>query len=217
MAAKLGTAWEIPHIFGQNELLVCSGSGHLVTTPVYGVVDIHAPAKLLPNQFISDQMKFRILTTTGSEVVIAGVSRTSKPVVYGAPPETGLWRIDVPKFEDFLSNELNQLTFGDSVHEFAFGLEIAELNGWGPCFTKTRDYMSYRPKAKQFISVGQIEWQDVKGLAADAQLNRLKSALEDSIARIDRLARKPRDFDYARFGATVHNSLPLCTLAMVAA
>jgi hypothetical protein len=162
-------------------------------------------------------MKFRVQTTSGGEVIFAVHSRQGRPVYYGAPPETGLWRVDVPKFEKSLSDELAQLSFGDSIEEFVFGLEIAELEEWGRWFKETRDYMSYRPKSEQFISVGQVEWKDVKELAVDAQLEQLKIALTVAIERIGTLKRKPRDFDYISFGAAVQESLSRCTSAMVAA
>lgn len=162
-------------------------------------------------------MKFHILTTSGGEVIFAGRSMRDRPIYYGAPPETGLWRVDVVKFEKFLADELAQLSFGASIEEFIFGFEIAELDGWGRFFTATRDYMSYRPKSKLFISVGQIEWLDVKELTVDAQLESLKLALIAAIERIGTLKRKPRNFDYASFGAAVQESLSRCTSAMVEA
>lgn len=162
-------------------------------------------------------MKFRVRTTTGGEVIFAGQSMKGRPVYYGAPPETGLWRIDISKFEDFLSGELEQLSFGDSIEEFVFGLEIAELREWGRWFKETSDYTSYRPKSKQFISVGQIEWKEVKDLSIEEQLKLLGSTVATSIGRIGTLKRKPKAFDHVGFGDAVRDALSRCTSSMVAA
>lgn len=99
-------------------------------------------------------MKFRIQVTSGGEVTFAGYSQRDRPVYYGAPLETGLWRISVQKFEDFIAQELRDQSFGSSVEEYVFGFEIAELEEWGQWFKGMRDYTSYRPKRKIFISVG---------------------------------------------------------------
>lgn len=162
-------------------------------------------------------MKFHIQTTAGGEVIFAGHSRKGRPVYYGAAPETGLWRVDIPKFEHFLSGELEQRCFGESIEEFVFGLEIAELKEWGRWFKETSDYLSYRPKSKEFISVGQIEWKEAKDLSIEEQLHLLGSALVTSIERIGMLKRKPKDFDYVGFGDVVRDALSRCTSSMVAA
>ncbi len=162
-------------------------------------------------------MKFRMQITSGGEVIFAGHSLQARPVYYGAPPETGLWRVDLVKFEQFLDDGLAQQSFGASIEEFIFGFEIAELDEWDRFFTVTRDYMSHRPKSKRFISVGQIEWREVKELTVDAQLEQLKLALIAAIERIGTFQRKPRYFDYMSFAASVRETLSRCTPAMVTA
>lgn len=162
-------------------------------------------------------MKFRILTSAGGEVIFAGHSRANYPVNYGAAPETGLWRISISQFQDFMAEELKELSFGVSVEEFLFGFEIAELREWGQWFIATREYTSYRPKSKQFVSVGQLEWKDVKELSAEEQLLQLGAALVTSIDRVGTLKRKPRDFDYAGFAAAVRAALARCNATMFVA
>lgn len=163
-------------------------------------------------------MKFQVAVTSGGEVVFAGDSQRDRPVYYdGAPPETGLWRISIPKFEDIVSAELRGHSFGSSVEEFVFGFEIAELDEWGQWFKKTRSYMSYRPKHRQLVSVGQLEWSEVKNLPAEEQFAQLGAALVLSIDRIGTLKRRPKDFDYASFAGSVRGALSRCTSAMVTA
>jgi hypothetical protein len=162
-------------------------------------------------------MKFHIQTTAGGEVIFAGYSRKIRPKYYGAAPETGLWRVDISKFERFLSCELEHRSFGESIEVFVFGLEIAELKEWGRWFSETSDYMSYRTKGKELISVGQIEWKEAKDLSIEDQLQLLGSTLVTSIERIGLLKRKPKAFDYDTFGDAVRDALSRCTSSMVAA
>jgi hypothetical protein len=162
-------------------------------------------------------MKFRIAVKSGGEVVFAGHSQKDRPVYYGAPAETGLWRVSVPKFEDLVARELAPMSFGHSVEEFVFGFEIAELEEWGRWFKETRDYMSYRPKSRTLISVGQLEWKEVKDLPTSAQLSKLGDALLSSIERIATAKRKPKDFDYVAFAQAIRSFLPSCKSSMVQA
>lgn len=141
-------------------------------------------------------MKFILKLTTGGEVIFDGPPRQDEPVYYGGPPpETGRWHVDLNEFEDFCAEHLAKVGFGESIDTFFFGLEIAELQGWGNCFTATKEYVSYRPKMKALVSVGQIEWSEVKHLALREQLDVLWEALLSSIERVATMKRRPRDFD----------------------
>lgn len=162
-------------------------------------------------------MKFSIQVTSGGEVVFAGHSQKDRTVYYGAPPETGIWRVSIPRFEDFVATELASQTFGSSVDEFRFGFEIAELDEWGNYFTSMGDYMSYRPKSRTFISVGQLDWQKVKDLAMPEQLSKLGEALVSSVERIATAKRKPKDFDHAAFAQALRGILQSCKPSLVAA
>ncbi len=155
-------------------------------------------------------MKFRTVVTSGVEVVFAGQSRAMAPVYCGAPPTTGLWRIDVPKFDDFLALELAPRSFGQSIEEYVFGFEIAELDEWGSWFKETRDYISYRPRNKSIVSVGQIEWKVVKDSESEVQLSHLGAALLASIERVGTMKRKPKDFDYAGLAQCVSWAIANC-------
>ncbi len=162
-------------------------------------------------------MKFRVLITSGGEVVFAERSRASRPVYYGAPPETGLWRISTPKFEELLAGELEPLTFGSSVEEFDFGFEIAELEEWGRWFKSNRDYVSYRPKSRTLIAVGQLEWKRVKDLKVDEQFTLLSEALLSAVERVASARRKPKDFDSAAFANVIRRALSLSSGSAVSA
>ena len=161
-------------------------------------------------------MRFRTLVTSGGVVAFAG-QRYSGPTYYGAPPESGLWRISMPRFESYIAAELEPFAFGDSVEEFAFGFEIGELDEWGKWFKVTSNYVSYRPKSKLLIAVGQLEWKVVKDIPASEQLTHLSSAVMTAIERIGNLKRKPKHFDCFAFAETMREVLRKCKTAMVVA
>lgn len=160
-------------------------------------------------------MNFVVQMTIGSEVVVAGHSREGQLSYHGAPLESGIWQIDIAKFEDYMVSHLASQSFGSSVDEFIFGLEIAELEEWGRWFKETRNLTSYRQKMKQLLSVGQIEWLDVKSVPIDLQLSRLGTVLVESIERINTLKRKPKDFDVEGFSRAVQMALSQCDSALM--
>ncbi len=160
-------------------------------------------------------MRFKVLVTTGGEIKFEGAA-PSKPIYYGGPKETGLWRIDISKFEQLIAEQLKSQVFGDSIEEFDFSLEIANLDEWGNWFKATKDYVSYRPKSRRLISVGQIEWDSVKKLDVDGQWEQLTNALRTAVGRIASMKRKPSSFDFRAFGAAVDRALTMCSPRAVA-
>ncbi|WP_139260672.1 hypothetical protein [Duganella sacchari] len=160
-------------------------------------------------------MKFRIQTTYGGEVIWAGQSAESRTVYYGGPPQTGLWRLSIPAMEDYIAARLAGLDFGTSIEEFILGFELAELEGWGVWFHKTKEYMSYRPKMKAFVSVGQVEWTEVKELPAEQQFKFFSDALIAAVNRIATAKRKPKDFDYAALSRVLQYILNECDISLV--
>lgn len=141
-------------------------------------------------------MNFHIRTTTGGEVIFEGVQTSPDTVYYGGPPpETGRWRVDVPAFEGFCARHLAPVHFGTSIDTYYFGLEIAERDGWGDTFTATRQHTSHRPKMRALVSVGQLEWAEVKHLPCAGQVAALWDALLSSIERVATMKRRPKDFD----------------------
>ncbi len=156
-------------------------------------------------------MKFIIKQTIAAEVIMDGPTNPSAPVYYGGPPpEAGRWHVDLNEFEDFCARHLSSTDFGSSIETFYFGLEMAELQAWGKFFSATRQYSSYRPTIKALISVGQIEWNEVKHLSQHEQVAVLWGALLSSIDRVTTMRRKPRHFDAAAFADAVRVLMASC-------
>jgi hypothetical protein len=152
-------------------------------------------------------MRFHIKTTSGGEVKWAG-RPDNGPIYYGGPPpESGCWKLDMPLLEDRIQTGIGDASFGAAIDVFVFGFEIAELEGWGTYFTSLSDYTSYRPKNKTLIAVGQLNWPDVKGLDAQAQLDRVAEVLLTAIARVGEMKRQPKHFDVERFLNTLRSIL----------
>jgi hypothetical protein len=146
-------------------------------------------------------MRFHVQVTTAVEVVFADALHTD--MGRGRTVEHGVWRIGTRLFERFVDKRLEPLSFGEAVESFRFGFEIADLARWGAVFSETAAYTSWRPRSKQIVSVGQLEWDVVKDLAAAEQLVHMKRALTSAIARLDDMKRKPRAFDRAAFAGTM--------------
>lgn len=162
-------------------------------------------------------MQLKMKITSGCEVKWAGVPDNG-PVYYGGPPpESGEWKLSTEKIEDYFESALKYLSFGESIDIFVLGFEIADLEGWGHIFTSMSNYTSHRPKTKSLISVGQLNWPDVKDLSAEDQFKRFSETLLAAIARVGDMKRKPKDFDYANFHATVGRMLARCSADQIKA
>lgn len=114
-----------------------------------------------------------------------------------------MWKLSIAKIEDYFGVALKNFSFGDSIETFVLGFEIGELEGWGDFFTSMSRYTSYRPKMKLVISVGQLNWPDVKDLTAKEQFQRFSEVLLVAIGRVAEMKRKPKSFDSAAFSIEV--------------
>jgi hypothetical protein len=151
-------------------------------------------------------MKFRTVIASGKEVLFAGSEDgNSKPTSAWLAP--GRWKVSLLAVETYLSEKLRDRSFGDSVNCFVFCFEIADFELWGPFFSASADYVSYRPKRNEIWSVGQNRWSDVKDLPTKDQLQILRSSILTAIGRIGTKKRKPRSFDYMAFATTVRELL----------
>jgi len=100
------------------------------------------------------------------------------------------------------------MTFGNSIERYVFGFEISDTSD-GFTFEETRDYVSYRPKTKSLVSVGQVDWPAIRLLSPLEQLDIFKQLLLGSIDRAASARRKPRDFDFKAFRLAISRELEL--------
>jgi hypothetical protein len=162
-------------------------------------------------------VKFGIKVRCGGEVRWVG-HIDNQPVYYGGPPpETGEWKLSTIKLTEYFNSTLEKQSYGESIDIFVLGFEIADLDGWGELFKKSSNYTSYRPQMKLLLSVGQINWPDVKDLLVEEQFEKFSAVLLGSIARIAEMKRKPKNFDSAAFSLEMKRLLAQCPVADVEA
>lgn len=117
-------------------------------------------------------------------------------------PRKGVWWLKLVRIEQLFDEAISTLSFGESIDTYVFGFEILDTSeGFG--FENTRDYVSYRPKMRLLLSVGQVDWPDVRFLTPAAQWDVFKQSLLGSIHRAAAAKRKPQDFDLQAFHSTV--------------
>lgn len=117
-------------------------------------------------------------------------------------PRKGVWWLKLVRIEQLFDEAISTLSFGEFIDTYVFGFEILDTSeGFG--FENTRDYVSYRPKMRLLLSVGQVDWPDVRFLTPAAQWDVFKQSLLGSIHRAAAAKRKPQDFDLQAFHSTV--------------
>ncbi|WP_410497793.1 hypothetical protein [Chitinibacter sp. S2-10] len=151
-------------------------------------------------------MKFSFRIRTGGEVIFLGREHT-RTVYYGEPEEHGRWRVDLNVLEKLINDGLRDLHFGGYVDEFYCGLEIADIEGWGNSFIKTRDYISLRPRMRAIVSVAQVDWLVVKDQSLEFQYLILLEQIVDCVERISTAKRKPAGFDASAMAKQMRNVL----------
>ena len=110
--------------------------------------------------------------------------------------------------EDFINNKLAGQTFGTSVRKFDFGYEIFDFKGDFAQFRKqTANLRRYGIKYKNLLVVKQFDYRQLIELDKKEQFDLLKAKILEAISDIDRLNKKPKDFDRQRFYETMENIL----------
>ena len=143
-------------------------------------------------------MKFRILLSSSWTVKYA-----SKAEAGGRfDPGKGVWWLKLDRIEHLVNEAISALSFGESIDTYAFGFEILDTSE-GFDFANTRDYVSYRPKTKSLLSVGQVDWPAVRFLSPALQWDVFTQSLLGSVHRAAAARRKPREFNLHVFHSTI--------------
>lgn len=109
---------------------------------------------------------------------------------------------------DFINNKLAGQTFGTSVRKFDFGYEIFDFKGDFAQFREqTANLRRYGTKYKNLLVVKQFDYRQIKDLDKKKQFNLLKTKILEAISDIEKLNKKPKDFDRKRFYDTMENIL----------
>lgn len=109
---------------------------------------------------------------------------------------------------DFINNKLAGQTFGTSVRKFDFGYEIFDFQGdFAQFHEQTANLRRYGTKYKNLLVVKQFDYRKIKELDKKRQFNLLKTRILEAISDIEKLKKKPKDFDKQRFYDTMENIL----------
>ncbi len=112
------------------------------------------------------------------------------------------------EIEDFINNKLAGQTFGTSVRKFDFGYEIFDFNGDFAKFREqTENLKRYGTKYKNLLVVKQFDYRQIKELDKQKQFSLLKTKILEAISDIEKLNKKPKDFDRQKFYSTMENIL----------
>lgn len=114
---------------------------------------------------------------------------------------------DLIKISDYLNNQLSGKTFGKSVQEFVLGYEISDFQGYMKPSIHTANVRIYGAKNKYLLIVKQFDYQKLKNKTHLEQFNILKGKILEAIDDVDKLNRKPKDFDKQLFHGTIEQIL----------
>lgn len=115
---------------------------------------------------------------------------------------------DLNDIEEFINNKLSGQTFGTSVRKFDFGYEIFDFKGDFAQFREqTANLKRYGMKYKNLLVVKQFDYRQIKELDKQKQFSLLKTRILEAISDIEKLNKKPKDFDRQKFYNTIENIL----------
>lgn len=147
------------------------------------LLDNEELAKVIIKPF--DTTRFNFVITTTAEV-------KDKDIHY-----------DLNEVENFINNKLAGKTFGESIRKFDFGYEIADSKGYMPHHPETSNLRRYGTKYKNLLIVKQFDYRELKELDIKGQFKILKSKILEAISDVDKLNKKPKDFDKEKFFNTM--------------
>ncbi|QSI32129.1 hypothetical protein GNX71_22120 [Variovorax sp. RKNM96] len=148
-------------------------------------------------------MRFRTFLTAGIEVLHLGAQKAESnawPAEHWQT-EKGRWKLYTPAIDAHLSDSLLPMSFGSSIEGFVLLLEVADFASWSHSnfFAKADGYVSYRHKAKEVWSVGQLDWHEIKNLTPKRQLTAYAEALRIAVRNTTQAKRRPKSFDVEQF------------------
>lgn len=144
----------------------------------------------LLNQEIIDLSIVKIFDTTCFDFIITTTSEVKKEKIH----------YDLNDLEEFINNRLAGKTFGESVRNFQIGYEIFDFNGQFASFYKmSENLMKYGAKYKRLLFVKQINYPSIEKLDGKEQYQILKTKILEAILDIEKLPKKPKDFNRVEF------------------
>jgi hypothetical protein len=107
----------------------------------------------------------------------------------------GNFKVDLMKLQDYLINCLKDKSYGESVVKFFWGFELFKFDGGFAQFFRN-DIESWKYSVKWLVVNSNFDWITFNELEEKKALVLLKYEFLNSIERIDRMKKKPKDFNY---------------------
>lgn len=107
-------------------------------------------------------------------------------------------KVDFNTLESFISKKLAEKDYGSSVVKYFWGFELFKFDGGFAQFFRN-EIESWKHSTKWFVTNSNFDWNIIKDLDERKTLKLIKKEMLLSIGRIDKMKRKPKDFDYKKF------------------
>lgn len=101
-------------------------------------------------------------------------------------------------FEDFISERIATLEFGESVTKYFWGFELYKFDGRFSQFFSD-NIESWKYSRKWLVTNSHFDWNKLQGLTRDELIQELRTELIAAIERIQVMKRKPKDFNNVAF------------------
>lgn len=104
-------------------------------------------------------------------------------------------KTDLNKLQDYISKGLAEKNYGTSVNKYFWGFELFKFDGGFAQFFRN-EIESWKYSVKWLVTNSNLDWNVVYNLTEIQTLELIKSEMLSSIGRIEKMKRKPKDFDY---------------------
>lgn len=106
--------------------------------------------------------------------------------------------VELNDLEKYLNENLLNKNYGNSVTKYFWGFELFKYDGSFSEFFG-EEIESWKHSSKWFVTNSSFDWNLITKLNHLETLELIKTELISSIYRIDKMKRKPKDFDYTKF------------------
>ncbi len=107
------------------------------------------------------------------------------------------FKADLNSLESFIADKLAEKDYGSSVVKYFWGFELFKFDGGFAQFFRN-EIESWKHSVKWFVTNSNFDWNLIKSLNETKTLELIKKEMIQSISRIDKMKRKPKDFDYTK-------------------
>lgn len=104
-------------------------------------------------------------------------------------------KIDLNELEKYISDKLKDKKYGASVIKYFWGFELFKFDGDFAQFFRN-DIESWKYSVKWFVTNSNFDWNVIQRLSELETIELIKKEILASIGRIEKMKRKPKDFDY---------------------